>query len=131
MASSNTAAASQVLDLLRHAFSYARRKCEWKLAAKSARALTVAALHFVPGAVSSPLVALLAHSSLGRARHAFATSNDSNSLLSRAMAGVDDLLMGFHGSSVVNNQSHYAQASQKAGTIQILRLLPLGLLLRL
>ena len=94
VASSNTAAASEVLDLLRHAFSYARRKCEWKLAAKSARALTVAALHFVPGAVSSPLVALLAHSSLGRARHAFATSNDSNSLLSRAMAGVDDLLMG-------------------------------------
>ena len=93
--SSNTAAALEVLDLLRHALSYARQKCQWKLAAKSARALTVAALHFVPSAVSSPLVALLAHSSLGRARHVFATtSNDSKSLLSRAMEGVDDILMG-------------------------------------
>ena len=58
-------AASEALHQLRRAFLLASRVNHWKLAKNSARALIVAALHFLPGAMSSPVVALLAHVSVG------------------------------------------------------------------
>mmetsp|Transcript_31992 Transcript_31992/g.98727 ORF Transcript_31992/g.98727 Transcript_31992/m.98727 type:complete len:1622 (-) Transcript_31992:999-5864(-) len=90
LAHHNAAAACEVMHLLCRTFVSAWRACQWKLAMKSARALAVATLHFVPGAVSSPLVALLAHASLGRSHVA---ADDPASFLRRAMACIDNLLI--------------------------------------
>jgi len=60
------AAAPAALNMLCHSFLAALHANQWKLVKNSAQVLAVVALHFLPGAVSSPIVALLAHVSVGR-----------------------------------------------------------------
>jgi hypothetical protein len=86
------AASADALDQLWYAFLTAWRAHHWRLATKSARALIVAALHFVPGAISSPTIALLAHASLGQARLTLAARDNPTSSLSTEVARFDNII---------------------------------------
>lgn len=86
------AAADEVMTLLRTATLGARGLGHSKLAANSARALTVALLRFMPGAATSPLVALLAHASVGTGT---AAVDHPGGALATATARVDTLLNAF------------------------------------
>ena len=115
---------SEALNLLRCAYLTARRSCHRKLATNSARVFAVAILTAVPGAFSSPLVALLVHASLGRARLATEASDDPDGALSAAAAQVYELLDTLlAGDTECLSWCEHLKANECRGTIKLDQLL--------